>query len=70
MKKAETVFRRNAATADVVACVSDPVVRWVRARVPTARTVLAPNGVNVERITARRPGAGIRTTSPSGSSEP
>ncbi len=56
VKKAETVFRRNAATADVVACVSDPVVRWVQARVPTARTVLAPNGVNVERITARRPG--------------
>ena len=26
VKKAETVFRRNAATADVVACVSDPVV--------------------------------------------
>ena len=56
VKKAETVFRRNAATADVVACVSDPVVRWVRARVPTARTVLAPNGVNVDRIPARRPG--------------
>ena len=34
--------------ADVVACVSEPVVRWVRARVPAARTVLAPNGVNVE----------------------
>jgi glycosyltransferase involved in cell wall biosynthesis len=56
VKKAETVFRRNAATADVVACVSDPVVRWVRARVPTARTVLAQNGVNVERIPGRRPG--------------
>ena len=56
VKKAETVFRRNAATADVVACVSEPVVRWVHARVPTARTVLAPNGVNVDRITARRPG--------------
>jgi glycosyltransferase involved in cell wall biosynthesis len=56
VKKAETVFRRNAATADVVACVSDPVVRWVRARVPTARTVLAQNGVNVDRIPGRRPG--------------
>ncbi len=56
VKKAETVFRRNAATADVVACVSDPVVRWVRGRVPTARTVLAANGVNVDRISARRPG--------------
>ena len=56
VKKAETVLRRNAGTADVVACVSEPVVRWVRERVPTARTVLAPNGVNVDRITARRPG--------------
>ncbi|WP_427129085.1 glycosyltransferase family 4 protein [Pseudarthrobacter sp. S9] len=56
VKKAEAVFRRNAATADVVACVSEPVVRWVRDRVPTARTVLTPNGVNVDRITARRPG--------------
>ncbi|WP_246527909.1 glycosyltransferase family 4 protein [Pseudarthrobacter albicanus] len=56
VKKAETILRRNARTADVVACVSQPVVRWVRDRAPTARTVLAPNGVNVERITARRPG--------------
>jgi glycosyltransferase involved in cell wall biosynthesis len=56
VKKAETVLRRNAGTADVVACVSEPVVRWVRDRVPTARTVLTPNGVNVERITPRRPG--------------
>lgn len=56
VKKAETVLRRNAGTADVVACVSEPVVRWVRERVPSARTVLTPNGVNVDRITARRPG--------------
>ena len=55
VKKAETVFRRNAATADVVACVSEPVVRWVHARVPTAQTVLAPNGVNVDRITRPPP---------------
>ncbi len=55
-KKAETVLRRNAGTADVVACVSEPVVRWVRGRVPAARAVLVPNGVNVERITPRRPG--------------
>ena len=39
-----------------MACVSEPVVRWVHERVPGARTVLAPNGVNVQRITARRPG--------------
>jgi starch synthase len=56
VKKAETVLRRNAGTADVVACVSEPVVRWVRDRVPTARTVLTPNGVNVERVAPRRPG--------------
>jgi starch synthase len=56
VRKAETVLRRNARTADVVVCVSEPVVRWVRERVPTARTILVPNGVNVERITPRRPG--------------
>ncbi|MDQ0853519.1 starch synthase [Arthrobacter sp. V4I6] len=56
VKKAETVLRRNAGTADVVACVSEPVVRWVRERLPAARTVLVPNGVNVHRITARQPG--------------
>ncbi|MET3812259.1 glycosyltransferase family 4 protein [Arthrobacter sp. UYEF3] len=56
VRKAETVLRRNAGTADVVACVSAPVVRWVHSRVPGARTALAPNGVNVDRITARRPG--------------
>lgn len=56
VKKAETVLRRNAGTADVVACVSEPVVHWVRERVPTARTVLVPNGVNIHRITPRRPG--------------
>jgi len=56
VRKAETILRRNAGTADVVACVSAPVVRWVHERVPGARTVLAPNGVNVQRVTARRPG--------------
>ncbi|QYF89119.1 glycosyltransferase family 4 protein [Arthrobacter sp. PAMC25284] len=56
VKKAETVLRINAGTADVVACVSEPVVRWVRGRVPAARTVLVPNGVNAGRVTARRPG--------------
>ena len=56
IRKAETVLRRNAGTADVVACVSEPVVRWVRDRVPAARTVLVPNGVNVGRITPRMPG--------------
>ncbi|GAC1486822.1 MAG: glycosyltransferase family 4 protein [Pseudarthrobacter sp.] len=56
VKAAESVLRRNAGAADVVACVSEPVVRWVHQRVPAARTVLAPNGVNTGRITARPPG--------------
>jgi glycosyltransferase involved in cell wall biosynthesis len=50
---AERMLRTNAAAASVVACVSEPVVRWVEGRVPGARTVLAPNGVNTERITPR-----------------
>ncbi|MFF2316566.1 glycosyltransferase family 4 protein [Arthrobacter sp. NPDC058097] len=52
---AERMLRTNAAAAGVLACVSEPVVQWVEARVPGARTVLAPNGVNTERITPRRP---------------
>lgn len=56
VKKAETVLRLNAGTADVVACVSEPVLRWVRGRVPAARTVLTPNGVNTDRVQARPPG--------------
>jgi glycosyltransferase involved in cell wall biosynthesis len=65
---AESMLRRNALAADAVACVSEPVLRWVKQRVPEARTVLAPNGVNTDRITARpwerpagrpgRPGSG------------
>lgn len=53
---AESMLRRNALAADAVACVSEPVLRWVRQRVPEARTVLAPNGVNTFRITARPAG--------------
>lgn len=53
---AESTLRRNALAADAVACVSEPVLRWVRQRVPEARTVLAPNGVNTFRITARPAG--------------
>ncbi len=56
VRKAETVLRLNAGTADVVACVSEPVLRWVRGRVPAARTVVAPNGVNTDRIQPRSPG--------------
>src|SRR5439155_21294120 len=52
LDKAESILRLNAGAADVVACVSEPVVRWVRDRVPAARTVLAANGVNTERMTA------------------
>jgi len=47
---AEAALRSNAGRADVVACVSTPVVDWVRHYVPLAKTVLAPNGVNVGRI--------------------
>ena len=50
---AESMLSRNALAADAVACVSEPALRWVKQRVPGARTVLAPNGVNTERITAR-----------------
>lgn len=53
---AESMLRRNALAADAVACVSEPVLRWVKQRVPEARTVLAPNGVNTFRITARQDG--------------
>jgi glycosyltransferase involved in cell wall biosynthesis len=53
---AEEMLRTNAAAATVVACVSAPVVRWVGRRVPGARTLLAPNGVNTERVTPRFPG--------------
>ncbi|MDT0168529.1 glycosyltransferase family 4 protein [Pseudarthrobacter sp. BRE9] len=56
VKAAESVLRRNAGAADVVACVSEPVLRWVQQRVPAARAILAPNGVNTRRITARPPG--------------
>ena len=50
---AEAVLHRNALAADTVACVSEPVVRWVERRVPGAKTLLAPNGVNTERIGPR-----------------
>lgn len=53
---AERMLATNAAAATVVACVSEPVVRWVRHRVPGARTQLTPNGVNTERITPRLAG--------------
>lgn len=53
---AENALRRNAGAADVVACVSDPVVRWVRDRVPRAKVLLTPNGVNLDRITPRLAG--------------
>lgn len=53
LQQAEDTLGRNARAADIVACVSTPVLRWVRNRVPSAKTLLAPNGVNVERIAAR-----------------
>jgi starch synthase len=48
--------------ADTVACVSEPVVRWVERRVPGAKTLLAPNGVNTERIGPRPAGGATRAT--------
>jgi alpha-maltose-1-phosphate synthase len=52
---AENALRSNAGIAGVVACVSSPVVEWVTGRVPEARTLLAPNGVNVQRVGPRGP---------------
>ena len=51
LDRAEAALRSNAGRADVVACVSIPVVNWVRRYIPLAKTLLAPNGVNVNRIT-------------------
>ncbi|UKA53972.1 glycosyltransferase family 4 protein [Arthrobacter sp. FW305-BF8] len=53
VRLADAALRRNALAADVVACVSEPVAQWVERRVPSARTLLAPNGVNTERVRAR-----------------
>ncbi|RAM36814.1 glycosyltransferase family 4 protein [Arthrobacter globiformis] len=53
VRLAEAVLHRNALAADTVASVSEPVVRWVEGRVPGAKTLLAPNGVNTERIGPR-----------------
>ena len=55
---AHRVLRRQVAAATSVACVSEPVAAWVRRRCPTARAgdhrepaiVVAPNGVNTDRI--------------------
>ncbi|MFE5838983.1 glycosyltransferase family 4 protein [Arthrobacter sp. NPDC056493] len=58
VRLAETVLRRNALAADTVASVSEPVVRWLERRVPGAKTLLAPNGVNTERIGPRPRGRG------------
>ncbi|WP_284252308.1 glycosyltransferase family 4 protein [Litorihabitans aurantiacus] len=46
-------LRRAVTAADVVTCVSEPVAAWVREHVPGARTVVAANGVNTERIRPR-----------------
>ncbi|PWD51527.1 glycosyltransferase family 1 protein [Serinibacter arcticus] len=51
--EAREVMRRAVTAADVVTCVSEPVARWVAAQVPGARTVVAPNGVNTDRIRPR-----------------
>lgn len=47
---AEAALVAQATAADVVVCVSAPVAAWVGRRVPGARTVIVPNGVNTDRI--------------------
>lgn len=42
--------RTSFAAADVVACVSAPVARWVTSLVPDAATLVVPNGVNTRRF--------------------
>jgi starch synthase len=46
LAETRAVFR----SASVVACVSEPVSRWVRSVEGGARVVVAPNGVNTRRI--------------------
>jgi glycosyltransferase involved in cell wall biosynthesis len=53
---AEAAVRAQVEAADVVACVSEPVADWVRARAPRTADVRAtPNGVNTHRITPVTP---------------
>ncbi|MGO0577355.1 glycosyltransferase family 4 protein [Ornithinimicrobium panacihumi] len=50
---ADEILRDQLAAADVVACVSEPVAAWVRARVPAAadpQVTVVPNGVNTDRV--------------------
>jgi glycosyltransferase involved in cell wall biosynthesis len=54
--RAELLLIQNAGTADVVACVSSSIARWVTGHVPGAKTFVIPNGVNVQRVTPRRTG--------------
>lgn len=66
---ARAALRAQAATADVIACVSEPVARWVRQQAGTGSTgggfadgiggtvVVTPNGVNTDRIAPVRPAA-------------
>ncbi|WGW13472.1 glycosyltransferase family 4 protein [Saxibacter everestensis] len=48
---AERCLLGAARAASVVACVSAEVQSWLRGAVPEACTIVAPNGVNTERIT-------------------
>ncbi|MEX5269324.1 glycosyltransferase family 4 protein [Kocuria sabuli] len=52
---ARSALRTQVAAATRTACVSEPVARWVERSVsaaggPAGRVVVAPNGVNVERV--------------------
>lgn len=48
--EATEVIRAAASLAGVVVAVSDQVANWVHANAPTARVLVQPNGVDVERI--------------------
>lgn len=51
---ADRALQTQAGAADRVLAVSEPVSAWVRGRVPSARVVVTPNGVDPQRVRAVR----------------
>lgn len=51
---ADRALQAQAGAADRVLAVSEPVSAWVRGRVPSARVVVTPNGVDPQRVRAVR----------------
>ena len=51
---ADRALQTQADAADRVLAVSEPVSAWVRGRVPSARVVVTPNGVDPQRVRAVR----------------